>query len=38
MNNTWQNDKKKQILGLILDQLAQIWAPQNFWDSYLYQM
>ena len=27
MNQTWENDKKKLILGLIL---AQIWSPKIF--------
>ena len=27
MNQTWENDKKKLILGLIL---VQIWSPKIF--------
>ena len=36
MNQTWKNDKKKQILGPILAHLAQIWTPIFFCRFYLY--
>ena len=35
MNQTWKSNKKKLILGLILDDLAQFWAP-IFCEFYLY--
>ena len=30
LNQTWENEKNKLILGPILDRLVQIWAPKNF--------
>ena len=34
MNQNWENDKKKQILSLILAHLAQIWPLKIFFRGF----